>query len=68
MGLPSNNTMIDTREAFERYAQIARESIPGVRVRAFGSARGEADDHLHLDLGYVVSVPHGLIGARGVLA
>lgn len=62
------DTMIDTYEAFDRYAQIARESIPGVRVRSFGSARGEADDHLHLDFGYVVSVPHGLIGARGVLA
>lgn len=62
------DTMIDTYPAFDRYAQIARESIPGVRVRTFGSARGEADDHLHLDLGYVVSVPHGLIGARGVLA
>jgi hypothetical protein len=62
------DTMIDSYPVYERYAQIARESIPGVRVRAFGSARGEVDDHLHLDLGYVVSVPHGLIGARGVLA
>lgn len=61
------DTMIDSFAAFERYAQIARESIPGVRVRPFGSSRGEADDHLHLDLGYVVSVPHGIIGARGVV-
>jgi hypothetical protein len=30
--------------------------------------RGEAEDHLHIDLGYVVTVPHGLIGARGVLS
>jgi hypothetical protein len=61
------DTMIDTPETYARFAQIARESIPGVRVRPFGSARDQADDHLHLDLGYVVSVPHGLIGARGVL-
>jgi len=50
-----------------KYAQIARESIPGVHVRPFGNGRGEADDHLHIDLGYVVTVPHGIIGARGVL-
>lgn len=62
------DSMIDTREAHERYAQIARDIIPGVRVRPFGSGRGEADDHLHIDLGYVVAVPHGLIGGRGVLA
>jgi hypothetical protein len=60
--------MIDTREAFDRYAQIARATIPGVRVRPFGTDRGEADDHLHIDLGYVVAVPHGLVGARGVVA
>jgi hypothetical protein len=61
------DVMIDSYDAFERYAPIARDSIPGVHVRPFGSARGEADDHLHLDLGYVVSVPHGIVGARGTL-
>jgi hypothetical protein len=62
------DTLIDTPEIYNRYAQIARESVPGVHVRPFGAGRGEADDHLHIDLGYVVSVPHGLIGARGVIA
>lgn len=61
------DTLIDDRQAHDRFAQIARESIPGVHVRPFGGSRGEADDHLHLDLGYVVSVPPGLIGARGGL-
>lgn len=61
------DTLIDNREAHDRYAQIARDSIPGVHVRPFGDGRGEADDHLHIDLGYVVTVPHGIIGARGVL-
>jgi hypothetical protein len=61
------DTLIDSFEAYEKFAQIARDSIPGVHVRRFGDGRGEADDHLHLDLGYVVSVPHGIIGARGVL-
>jgi hypothetical protein len=61
------DTLVDNLEVWTKYAQIAR-SIPGVHVRPFGSARGEADDHLHMDLGYVVTVPHGLIGARGVLS
>jgi hypothetical protein len=61
------DTLIDNVDAWNKYAQIAR-SIPGVFVRPFGAGRGEADDHLHLDLGYVVTVPHGLIGARGVLS
>jgi hypothetical protein len=61
------DTLIDNRDAHDRYAQIARDSIPGVHVRPFGEGRGEADDHLHIDLGYVVTVPHGIIGARGVL-
>ena len=61
------DTLIDNIDAWNKYAQIAR-SIPGVHVRQFGSGRGEADDHLHLDLGYVVTVPHGLVGARGILS
>jgi hypothetical protein len=62
------DSLIDNRDTFEKYAQIARESIPGVHIRPFGASRGEADDHLHIDLGYMVAVPHGLIGARGVLS
>jgi hypothetical protein len=60
------DTLIDTAETWNRYAQVAR-GIPGIHVRPYGERRGEADDHLHIDLGYVVTVPHGLIGARGVL-
>ena len=50
-------TYLDTREAIERFAAIAREVLPGVWIRPFGGAQGEADDHLHIDLGYVVSTP-----------
>jgi hypothetical protein len=60
------DTLIDNHDVWNKYAQIAR-GIPGLHVRPFGDGRGEADDHLHIDLGYVVTVPHGLIGARGVL-
>jgi hypothetical protein len=61
------DTLIDNADAWNKYAQVAR-GIPGVHVRPFGQGRGEADDHLHIDLGYVVTVPHGVVGARGVLS
>ena len=52
------DVMLDDREAIERYAALARRSLTGVWTRPFGSARGQTDDHLHIDFGYVVSVPH----------
>jgi hypothetical protein len=51
------DTFLDTREEIEKYAAIARRVIPGVWVRPFGLADGEADDHLHIDLGYTVFDP-----------
>jgi hypothetical protein len=56
------DTYLETREAIERYAEIAREALPGVWVRPYGEDQGFADDHLHLDLGYVVAVPHDAPG------
>lgn len=48
---------LDTKEEIGKYAAIARRVIPGVWVRPYGSGDGEADDHLHLDLGYTVFDP-----------
>ena len=48
---------LDSRERIERYAAIVRGRLPAVWIRAFGHDDGEADDHLHIDLGHVVSVP-----------
>ena len=48
---------LDTREAIEEFAALARETIPGGWVRPYGRSAGCTDDHLHLDLGYVISVP-----------
>ena len=31
--------------------------IPGVWVRPFGTDDGEADDHLHIDIGYTLFDP-----------
>ena len=48
---------LDTQDTIERYAGRAREALPAVWVRPHGYAPGFADDHLHLDLGYTVTVP-----------
>jgi hypothetical protein len=48
---------LDNREEIEKYAEIARRAIPGVWVRPFGQEDGEADDHLHIDIGYTVFDP-----------
>lgn len=51
------DTCLDSREEIEKYAALARRVIPGVWVRPFGHGDGEADDHLHIDLGYTVFDP-----------
>ena len=51
------DTYLDSREEIEKYAAIARRVIPGVWVRPFGQEDGEADDHLHVDIGYTVVDP-----------
>jgi hypothetical protein len=51
------DTYLDSREEIEKYAAIARRVIPGVWVRPFGQDDGEADDHLHVDIGYTVFHP-----------
>jgi len=51
------DTYLDSREEIEKYAAIAREAIPGAWVRRFGQEDGEADDHLHVDIGYTVFDP-----------
>jgi hypothetical protein len=51
------DTLLDSREEIEKYAAIARRVIPGVWVRPHGQDDGEADDHLHIDIGYTVFDP-----------
>ena len=40
---------LDTRDAVERYAALARQELPGVWTRPFGTHRGQTTDHLNLD-------------------
>jgi hypothetical protein len=55
---------MDDAKTIARYARIAERLLPGLYVRPYGSALGQADDHLHVDLGWSVTVPHGTAGER----
>ena len=54
--------LLDTQANLERYAALAREALPWAWVRPWGHGPGFADDHLHLDLGYVTVVPREAAG------
>jgi hypothetical protein len=49
---------LDSSAALEKYTAAARRVLPGVWIRPIGSGDGEADDHLHIDLGYTIFEPH----------
>jgi len=51
--------LLDTRERIEKYAALVVERLPGAWARPFGRGIGFADDHLHIDVGYLCVVPHG---------
>jgi hypothetical protein len=51
------DTFLDDAKSLEKYRTIAASLGRAVFVRPFGSRKGETDDHLHLDLGYVSLTP-----------
>ena len=50
---------LDDRETIERFQALAARVLPAVWIRHYGHDRGCADDHLHLDIGYVRLSPRG---------
>ncbi len=50
---------LDNREAIERYGSLARQVLPTAWTRGYGTGRGATDDHLHIDFGFVLSMPRG---------
>jgi hypothetical protein len=60
---------LDSDEKIQRYAALVARTIAGCWTRPYGSDTGFADDHLHIDLGYVTVAPRGMTeaDARGVL-
>jgi hypothetical protein len=55
---------LDDHETISKYAAIARSVLPTAWIRPLGPQLEHTDDHLHLDLGYVVSVPREAMGER----
>jgi hypothetical protein len=51
------DTFLDTPDAIRRYATLVHDVIPTAWTRPLGDERMMTDDHLHVDLGYVVSIP-----------
>ncbi len=56
---------LDTEEKIERYTRIANRVLPHAWVRPFGHDQGMADDHLHIDIGYVLVTPRHAASDRG---
>jgi hypothetical protein len=54
---------LDDERTIGRYTKLVRKLMPGAWVRPFGRGVGQADDHLHLDLGFTVMVP-GHVGGE----
>ncbi|HEX8246473.1 MAG TPA: hypothetical protein VF541_23415 [Longimicrobium sp.] len=53
---------LDNERAIRKYATVVRALLPAAYLRPYGTGVGEACDHLHLDLGYTLMVPHGVVG------
>ena len=53
------DTYLDDQEKIERVAKVAARVLPALWIRPYGHERGFADDHLHLDIGYVRLTPRG---------
>ena len=52
--------LVDSQERIERFAKIVARVLPAVWTRPYGTTKGFADDHLHLDIGYARLTPRGL--------
>jgi hypothetical protein len=58
------DTWLDCQKNIERYLRIGESMGQEIYVRPYGYAPGETDDHLHLDLGYLLCVPRGYTESR----
>lgn len=57
---------LDSEEKIQRYATIAHRTLAGCWTRPYGQNIGCADDHLHIDLGYITVVPREQSEGGGV--
>jgi hypothetical protein len=50
---------LDTQERIERFVRIITQVLPAAWVRPYGHDKGQADDHVHIDIGYTITTPRG---------
>lgn len=55
---------LNDAKSIEKFGSIAASLSPAVLVRPFGPERGQTDDHLHIDLGFVNLTPRECSEAR----
>ena len=55
---------LNDAKSIEKFGSIAASLSPAVFVRRFGSERGQTNDHLHIDLGFVSVTPRESSEAR----
>jgi hypothetical protein len=52
------STILRTREQIERFNELAEDVSEEIRVLPYGHVTGQnADDHVHIDLGYITLIP-----------
>jgi hypothetical protein len=56
---------LDSKEKIERFAAVAARVSSAFWIRPYGLERGFADDHLHLDVGYLRLTPRGFADGGG---
>jgi hypothetical protein len=55
---------LNDAKSIQKFGSIAASLSPAVFVRPFGPERGQTDDHLHIDLGFVSLTPRECSEAR----
>ena len=55
---------LNDAKSIEKFGSIAASLSPAVFVQPFGPERGQTDDHLHIDLGFVNLTPRECSEAR----
>jgi hypothetical protein len=55
---------LNDAKSIEKFGSVAASLSPAVFVRPFGPQRGQTDDHLHIDLGFVSLTPRECSEAR----
>jgi hypothetical protein len=51
------DALLDSQKLIEKYAALAQEIGQEIFTKPYGSGPGQADDHLHFDIGYVHWIP-----------